>query len=474
MKRLGLVILIVLLQATVSARPQRGARGQGTAGAPARPNILFILADDLGAEASAIYPALYNAGAPGGHGQVPTPTLSALAARGIVFDTAWAAPVCSPTRGALLTGLYGHNTGVTAVNNILPGSTTSIFELLAASSSSPRYKMAVFGKWHLAGAGQNRVNHVEETGVPLFKGILGGLISNYYSWSLESSTAPSANTTVYSTTALTDFAIDFIRNQSAAEPWFVYLPYNAPHGTAPGDGFQVPPRNLFTVDVGARPAGDPTVYNGDIPVYQSVIQALDSEIGRLFRAMDQAGQLNNTVTIFMGDNGTPRSVKDTASRIRNSKGSVYEGGVRVPLIVAGAGVTRTGRESHLVTVADMYATIAQLAGVPLTNNSINNSYSVVPLLSGSQATSGRKYSFAEHCPNTGAGTKQFAIRDQRYKLLYNGTAWEMFDLQSDPWETTNLYGNAQHAGARATLLRELAALKMKAATSGCFVDIPVQ
>jgi hypothetical protein len=68
--------------------------------------------------------------------------------------------------------------------------------------------------------------------------------------------------------------------------------------------------------------------------------------------------------------------------------------------------------------------------------------------------------------------KQFAIRDERYKLLYNGQSWEMFDLQKDPWETSDLYRSAQYTSARATLLGEVAALKMKAATRGCFVEIP--
>jgi len=477
MKKICLVILVLAVQASLTALPHPGAQTPAAAGRATRPNILFILADDMGSEASPLYPSLYNASAPSALGQAPTPTLSALASRGIVFDNVWASPLCSPTRGALLSGLYGHNTGVTTVGNILPGSTTSIFELLAASTSTPHYNMGVFGKWHLAGAAAGPVgmNHVvKETGVPLFKGFLGSHITNYYNWTLDSSTAASATTTVYSTTLLTDFAIDFIRGQNGNDPWFVYLPYNAPHGTAPSDGFQVPPANLFTVDVGARPAGSPTVYNGAIPVYQAMIQALDTEIGRLFRAMDQAGQLNNTVIIFMGDNGTPASVKDVAARIRNSKQSVYEGGVRVPLVVAGPGVTRKGRESHLVTATDIYATIAELAGVPLTNNTINNSYSVVPLLSKDQATTGRKYSFTELCANTGAGMKQFAIRDQRYKLLYSGTAWQMFDLERDPWETTNLYDDSQHAGTRAALLAELRALRMKATTNGCFVDIPAQ
>jgi arylsulfatase B len=471
MKKLSIVILVLAVQASLAALPRPAIQAT-------RPNILFILADDLGSEASQLYPGLYNSSAPGAPGQVATPTLSALASRGIVFDNVWATPLCSPTRAAILSGLYGHNTGVTWVGNILPGTTTSIFELMAASTTAPRYKMAVFGKWHLAGAGAASagVNHVtKETGVPLFKGFLGSHVTNNYSWTLDSSTAPSANTTVYSTTALTDFAIDFISGQRAGEPWFLYLPYNAPHGTAPSDGFQVPPEKLFTVNVGNRPAGDPTVYSGNtaMPVYQAIVQSLDTEIGRLFRAMDVAGQLNNTVIIFMGDNGTPASVKDKAARIRGSKQGVYEGGVRVPLVVAGPGVSRKGREPQIIAAADIYATIAELSGVPLTNHAINNSYSVVPLLSSNPAATGRKYSFTELCTNTGTGTKQFAIRDQRYKVLYNGTAWEMYDLQTDPWETTNiLSSDGPHAGARAALLAELRTMRTKAATAGCFVDIP--
>lgn len=472
MKRFGVLLAVLVLHVS-SALPRAGGRTQGTAAAAARPNILFILADDLGSESSALYPDLYDANVPSGHGQVSTPTLSALAAKGVVFDNVWASPLCSPTRATLLSGLYGHNTGVTTVGNILPGSTTSIFELIAGSASSPRYHMAVFGKWHLGGLGAAGMNHVvNETGVPLYKGFLGSHIMNYYSWTLDSSTAPSTNTKVYSTTALTDFAIDFIRSQDGSQPWFVYLPYNAPHGTAPYNGFQVPPAGLFTVDVGARPAGDPTVYNNDIPVYQAVVQALDTEIGRLLRAMEQAGQLNNTVIIFMGDNGTPAPVKDGASRIRGAKQSVYEGGVRVPMFVAGPGVTRRGRDPHLISSTDIYATIAELAGVRLAENSINDSYSIIPLLTSDKADTGRNYSFTELCANTGAGRKQFAVRDQQYKLLYNGTEWEMFDLKSDPWETANLYAEAQYAPQRSRLLGELRTLRMKAATNGCFVEIP--
>jgi arylsulfatase A-like enzyme len=434
-----------------------------------RPNILLILTDDLGSEASALYPALYNANA-GGFGQVATPTISALAARGLVFDNVWATPLCSPTRAALLTGRYGHNTGVTTVNNVLPGSTGSIFELLTATGPEPRYRMGVFGKWHLAGPAGSVDHVVKETGVPLFKGFLGSHITDYYNWTLDSSAAPSANTRTYATTAITDFAIEFVRAQNQSAPWFMYLPYNAPHGTDAFDGFQVPPAHLFSRDVGGRPSG-PKVYDGDIPVYQALIQALDTEIGRLFRAMEETGQLNNTVIIFMGDNGTPAAVKDRASRIRGSKRDVYEGGVRVPLVVAGPGVRR-GRAAHVISSPDLNATLAELAGVSTADKSRSNGFSIVPLLGKSQAATGRKYSFTELCPNNGTGRKQFAVRDQRFKVLYSGGSWEMYDLENDPWETINLYDDPRHAATRGMLLSELAALKSQAATNGCFVDIP--
>lgn len=475
MKKFGWFARVLAMQVSLAILPRLHAQGANT-NAP-RPNILFILADDLGAESSALYPGLYNANAPRARGQVATPTISALASRGLVFDNVWAMPVCSPTRAALLTGLYGHNTGVTTVGDVLPGNTTSVFELLASSATTPRYKTAVFGKWHLGGTGAAGINHVvQETGVPIYKGLLGGLIPNYYNWTVESSADAPAPTRVYATTALTDFAIDFVRSQKAGEPWFVYLPYNAPHGTAPNDGFQVPPADLFKVNVGALPKGAETVYNGQaaIPVYQAIIQALDTEIGRLFKAMGEAGQLDNTIVVFMGDNGTPGPVKDPAARIRGSKGSVYEGGVRVPLVVAGPGVTRRGRDAHLVTATDMYATLAQLAGVTPPRNAANSSFSIVPLLSNSQATTGRTHSFTELCPNTDPGpmARQIAVRDRRYKLHYAASAWQMFDLEADPWETTNVYNNPQYAGIRAALLGELRALKANAATPGCFTDIP--
>ena len=420
-----------------------------------RPNILFILADDLGSESSILYPALS-----GNSGQVPTPNVQALAASGLVFDNVWANPVCSPTRAAILSGLYGNRTGVTYVGDVLqPATTTSIFEYIAASSPES-YAMAVYGKWHL---GPN-IQHVIDTGVPEFRGILAGGISDYFNWTVYDIDGTTTNTTTYATTALTDFAIEYIAaheaGPSAAEPWFVYLPYNAPHGTGSSTGFQVPPASLHSVDVGGL---QPGAIQNSVPVYKAMIQAMDTEIGRLLAAIGPVGspERDNTVVIFMGDNGTPPVVKDPGAGVRGGKSSVYEGGVRVPLVISGPGVTRTGaREDALVVATDLYATLAELTGIPVSQ--VGDSFSLVPLFSDASAATGRNFAFTEMCTTQSL----YAIRNDRYKLMYNNGVWALYDLLVDPLEATNRYNDAGLASVRAVLEAELAALR-QSAQDGC-------
>ena len=241
----------------------------------------------------------------------------------------------------------------------------------------------------------------------------------------------------------------------------MYLPYNAPHGTGASTGFQVPPANLHSVNVGNL---QPGAIQNSVPVYKAMIQAMDTEIGRLLAAIGPPGspERNNTVVIFMGDNGTPMAVKDSGARLRGSKSSVYEGGVRVPLLVAGPGVTRTGaREDALVVATDLYATLAALSGIPVSQ--VANSFSLAPLLSDASATSGRTFAFTEMCTTQ----RFYAIRNDRHKLINNNGAWALYDLAADPLEATNRYSDASLAGVRASLEAELVALE-QSALDGCF------
>jgi arylsulfatase A-like enzyme len=421
--------------------PVRVSSGSGNTGGT-KPNILLVIADDLGAEAVSLYPALT-----GNSGAVSIPNIEALAASGLVFDNAWASPVCSPTRGTIVSGLYGHRTGVTYVGNVLPTSVTTLFDRIRAES--PSYDTAFFGKYHLGTTTQ----HVRDLGIPKFRGFLGSGLDDYYDWTAVDINGPSVNYKTYSATVLTDFAIDHITQHRATgpnDPWFVYQAYNSPHFPN-----QVPPANLHSVPLGSLQPGQ---VSNTVPNYKAMIQSLDTELGRLLAQVDLA----TTIVIFIGDNGTPSNVKDQGAKIRGSKSSVYEGGVRVPLIVAGAGVTRRGREGALVSSADLYATILSLSGIPVSH--VNNSYNFAPLFSSATASSGRTHSFTEMC---NGGSRLYAIRDRRYKLLNNSGQWALYDLEADPLETTNLFTSTSHASIRAGLEAEIAALKAQA-TAGCF------
>ena len=449
-----------------------GGAGGAVAGGPSKPNILLIIADDYGAEASSLYPTIA-----GTKGQVPVPNIEALAQNGVVFDNAWASPVCSPTRGTIVSGQYGFRTGVTTVGNVLPTSTVTLFDRLTAES--PSYTHAFFGKYHLGGGSidprpgtpytgfdvSQILQHVRDLGITTYRGILGGALTDYFSWTSYDINGPAVPYTTYTTSVLADYAIDFIHQQQATkpdQPWFLYQAFNAPHAANGGNNpYQVPPPELHHVDLSSVGNPAPGAYQTNIPVYQSDIQALDTEIGRLLAQVD----FSKTLVIFVGDNGVPPPVKDTATGLRDAKGSAYEGGVRVPLIVAGAGVNRRGREDNLFVTTDLYATILDVAGVAGVSH-VNDSYSLKPLFTDEAASSGRAFSFSE--VSSGTTNRQYGLRDSRFKLVNRLGTWELYDLVTDPHEATNLYANPQHAAVRAVLQAQIALLKASATNPAYF------
>jgi arylsulfatase B len=458
--------------ATTTVNFVRPSAGGGTvdagadgplAGGPSKPNILLIIADDLGAEATSLYPDLA-----GTKGQVSIPNIEALASNGVVFNNAWASPLCSPTRATIVSGQYGFRTGVTTVFNVLPTSTLTLFDRLTAES--PTYTHAFFGKYHLGGGGLDPrpgtpyagvpeiLQHIRDLGITTYRGILGGGLVDYFNWTTYDINGPEVANTTYTTTVLTDYAIDFIHQQQTAkpnQPWFLYQAYNAPHAANGGNNpYQVPPPALHHVDLSSVGNPAPGTYATNIPVYQADIQALDTEIGRLLAEVD----FSKTLVIVVGDNGVPPPVKDTATGLRDAKGSAYEGGVRVPFVVAGAGVTRRGREDNLLVTTDLYATILDVAGVPVSH--VNDSFSVKPLFTDEAASSGRTHSFSE--VSSGTSQRHYGLRDTRFKLVNNLGQWELYDLVTDPHEATDLYLNAQYAAVRAALQAQIEGLKSTA------------
>ena len=409
---LRLVLRQVLVALIVGAAP---------IAAHANPNILLIIADDMGIDASRCYSL--------GDQQAPMPNVEAMCASGMVFDNAYSAPLCSPTRATILTGQYGFRTGVgTAIRRRdgargLSADVTSLFDVLATTE----YKANLIGKWHLAGAGTT-LDHPAELGVPDYFGLIRGGTRDYWNWpAVENGEEVRINE--YATTVFTDRAIDWIRAQDG--PWFLWLAYNAPH--AP---FHLPPAHLHGFD---DLSADPdAIDENPLPYYQAALQALDTEIGRLMAAMPREVR-DNTVVMFIGDNGSPNQVTRGFYGEHAAKGSIFEGGTHVPFVVSGPGIA-PGRTESFMNTTDLFATIAGYAGVAVQTP---DSHDIRPILSGQDGT--REYVYVEHFSDRRPGRRGrrnvmgWALREGPFKLVQvEGSEPMLYDLPKDPLEAVDL------------------------------------
>ena len=414
--------------------------GTGTQPDPAptlneHPNILLVISDDLGLDASSGFQV--------GTDLPTTPTLDELAANGLIFDNAWAYPLCSPTRATILTGRYGIRTRVLAPSDPISLTETSLQSFIDTNVPST-YTHAVFGKWHLSGRDNGGIDNPNLMGIDHFAGFDGGGVDDYFDWTVVENGLESPSDT-YTSTAFVNFAIDWIAAQQ--EPWFAWLAFNAPHTP-----FHLPPLDLHDRDSLSR---DQQSINQDpLPYYLAAIEAMDHEIGRLLESFSDETRAN-TVIIYMGDNGTPRRVYQGSPRQRG-KGSVYQGGVAVPMIISGRGVTRMGeREDALVSSVDLFATIANLAGTGTTE--FNDSLNFADLLS-SAGSGPRSYAYAEVVAED-LERDEWAIRNDQYKLMRQlPRPEELYDLQADPMERENLLRNGSNVDAILAELRAQAAM----------------
>lgn len=376
------------------------------------PNVLFVVADDFGLDASPCHPSV-------GSAKPSMPNLKSLCDKGVVFDQAWVHPTCTPTRASLLTGKYGVHHNVMAVDEVL---TTQPTILQRVQEGTTPYSTAVIGKWHVGGSNPDP-NHPSLFGAQYYAGFLTGAVADYFSWR-QTINGTSSNETGYVTTVLTDRAISWISSQQ--QPWFLWLAYNAPHTP-----FHTPPANLHNqADLKNGTATD------NRTKYFAAAEALDTEFGRLLASIP-AATLANTTIVFIGDNGTPGQVIQSPYSSTKAKDSLYQGGINVPLIVSGAGVTRSGqREQVLVNDSDFYATFQQLTRRSGTVPTDSVSFAGALTTAGA---SSRTHSYIDY---RDSGTVITAIRSSQYKLIeFANARRELYDLAADPYETNNLIAN---------------------------------
>ncbi|OEK08431.1 sulfatase [Flavivirga aquatica] len=373
-------------------------------GLNSKPNILLVIADDMGLDAC----PSYNIGTI----KPNMPHLQNLINNGLQFNNVWSNPTCTPTRAGIITGKYGFRTGVTKVDDELSTSEISLQKFLDLNTSS-LYTHAVIGKWHLS----KDNSHPNNMGIDYYAGTLGGGVRSYTNWTLNIN-GNTSSSSEYITTKLTDLAINWVDDQT--QPWFLWVAYNAPHTP-----FHLPPNNLHSQ--GTLASDQASIDANPLPYYMAALEAMDTEMGRLINSLSQE-EKDNTVIIFVGDNGTPNQVVQEYN-MRRAKGSIYQGGVNVPMIVSGKDVSRVNEiENALINTTDLYATIADIAGTGTTE--INDSKSFKSLFTDANGNK-RNYIYTEN--------EDYTIRNNTHKYIYfeNGSE-ALYNLSESPLETLNL------------------------------------
>ena len=397
-------------------------------------NIVIIVADDMGVDLIGAYGEATNPPC--------TPHLDQLAAQGVLFRNAWANPVCSPTRAQILTGLHGFRNGIG--RTVYPTGTQSrgiTTQLPTLPKVLVDYESSAVGKWHLSDLSQGLL-HPEEFGFDYYAGsrynLQEELDGDYYEWVKTGG----GQQWIQTTYATTDTANDAIARAAAmTPPWLLYVAFNAPHLPA-----HVPPLALCDA-TGTCPSQtcpvDPN--DGTRELVKAAVEALDAKIGRMLAGIRQIDP--DVVVIFVGDSGSQRDVPEPPFSGDHAKRTLYEGGVNVPLIIAGPNVLP--RESTaLVAAVDIFATVVDLAGLEVPTP---DSVSMTPYMFNPGDYSRRKTVYAENFrPNFDPTQQGFnptqhtrAVRNRRFKLIRHtdsqGTIDALYDLLTDPFEQENLY-----------------------------------
>ena len=418
---LGCCVIAAVLPLSASAA--------GTATVPPRPNIVVILTDDQG---RGDYSAC-------GTADIHTPHVDRLFREGLTFQNFLAnSCVCSPTRAALLTGCYPDRVGVPGV--IREETPTNSWGYLAPHArllpqllKPAGYHTALIGKWHLGIAAPNTPT---ERGFDFFHGFLGDMMDDYWHHRRNGHNFLRRNQEVvdppgHATDIFTDWACDYLDERAkAGQPFFLYLAYNAPH-----DPIQPPPEWLEKVQRRAPQVSEKRAK------LVALIEHLDAGIGRVLETLDRTGLAQQTLVIFTSDNGGVLAHGANNGPWRSEKQHLYEGGLRVPGAVRWPGQIQPGSRTERLTLTfDIFATACEVAGVRPPPDI--DGVSFLPTLRGEAEPAGRRDVYfvrREGGPAYGGKTIE-AFRRGDWKLLQDSpfAPLELFDLKSDPQETTDL------------------------------------
>ncbi len=391
------------------------------ANAKERPNVLLIVTDDQGYGDLRFH----------GNDLIDTPVLDQLAKESTRFEHFMVSPLCSMTRASLMTGRYNLRTGcgsVTRGMETVRPEEVMIPEVLKQAG----YATGMFGKWHI---GEYFPSHPRGQGFDEFLGMPQGHWDNYFDPKLEHN-GKMVQTKGYISDVLAEAAMKFIE-KNREQPFFCYLPFNAPHTP-----IQV--ADKYFDKYKARGIEDNKVAG----IY-GMVQNIDENLGRLFKLLDDLQIADDTIVIYMSDNGA-EGAQDSRfnAGMRGMKGSVHEGGMRVPCFVRWPGKIAADRNVEQLTAhLDMLPTIVELCGLDLKKAKTKplDGHSLAPLLLGQQADGPIERKVYSRAIRWWAlkGVKEpvvasidmpypGAVRTQRWRAVNEGESWQLFDMQADP------------------------------------------
>lgn len=376
----------------------------------AKPNVVIIIADDLGWNDIGTR-----------NSKIVTPNLVKLAKEGVELQRFYGYPVCSPARAGLLTGVLPRRLGL--VNIIMPGQAgiTKATPALPAKLKSAGYTTSLIGKWHLGNQ-----NPALAVGFDHFYGFMGGEVDyqkhtdkrDKPDWQRDGKQIEESGYTTY---LFADEASKQIRNRDKAKPFFLQVAFNAPH-----------------VDL-AAPEDLVAKHKSD-GLYGAVVEGLDIGIGRILTTLDEQGLRDNTLVIFVSDNGAPRRTGSNAP-LRGYKGSVDEGGIRTPAIVRWPKRVPAGvKLDQPIAVIDLFPTIAAAANLPLTAELKIDGVNQWPAIAGGKTLPRPPFLVA---------SSDIALFDGDWKLIEtNAGQRTLFNLKADISEAKDLLATQPEQAAK--------------------------
>lgn len=436
MKKIPILFVIFCCCCTLSCKPAPESTHtektqSETETSKQRPNIILIMADDLG-----FGDVGYNGS------EIRTPTIDNLAKSGARFDRYYTYAICSPTRAALMTGHHAFETGVDGPIGLDKGLPME-FKLLPEFLQEAGYQTAIVGKWHL-GAAETKY-FPQNRGFESFYGILHGFTDHYthitprgeLDWQRN---GKSIREEGHSTELFTDEAIKVIENRNSEKPLFLFLSYTAPHSP-----LQAPDSITATYENIKHPLRRE---------FAAMVEQMDMGIGRVLGAVAKQGLTDNTLVIFVSDNGgNPRAGASNGS-LQQGKGSALEGGIRVPAIATWPSTINANTVIHRpASVHEWMPTLLHIAGIDV-NASDWYGENIYPTLSGQEQLPTPFVVGARRPGNF----RQAAVIDWPWKLVDLGTTNEisgsrLFNIEDDPTESHDR--KLEHPELTARLMEKL-------------------